>query len=155
MKAWRIEKQKHLSTAKAGEGAKLVGGRWNSEGLALIYASENLSLAVLEIMVHAPHPGARRVERACSAISVADALIEEVLLKRLPKDFGPHTRQDVTKTIGDEWLTAGRSAALLVPSAIVPQERNLLLNPAHPKFADCIWSGFESIKLDARLWSMP
>lgn len=152
MNAWRIEKQKRILTAKTGEGARTVGGRWNSPGLPLIYASEHLSLAVLEVIVHAPNEAARLVERARSAISVPDALIELVLPATLPKDYGPNTPYALTQSIGDAWLRAKRSPALLVPSAIVPVERNLLLNPDHPDFPSISWAAFELISLDARLW---
>jgi RES domain-containing protein len=153
--AWRIEKQTRLATATTGEGSKLVGARWNSPGLPLVYASEHLSLAVLEILVHAPSPHARLVARARARVAVPDAAIEEILVQTLPADFGPSTPLSMTQPIGDEWLRSRRSVALLVPSAIVSIERNLLLNPLHPDYAKCIWGRFEAVQLDTRLWSVP
>lgn len=152
MIAWRIEKKKRLADARSGEGARLAGGRWNSPGLGVIYASQHLSLAVLEILVHAPLPAQRTVARSRTVITVPDALAEEMPLKRLPRDFGPETPYDLTRALGDRWLREQRSAALVVPSAIVPSEKNILLNPAHPAFARCAWEDFAEIRLDPRLW---
>ena len=154
MIAWRIEKKKRIALAKTGEGARLLGGRWNSVGLPAIYASEHLSLAVLEILVHAPEPSQRSVARARAGITVPDSLVETIPRKRLPGDFGPATAYAVTQAIGDEWLREARSVALRVPSAIVPVEHNLVLNPAHPQFGRVAWDDFEDIHLDPRLWAV-
>jgi len=152
---WRIEKQKRVASATSGEGARITGGRWNSPGYAAIYASEHLSLAVLEIVVHAPKPEQRRVARVVSALRIPDALIEVIPPKWVPEHFGPRTAYSLTQAIGDEWLKDRRSVALLVPAAIVPREHNLVLNPAHPDFAKCQWSPFEPMELDSRLWLVP
>jgi RES domain-containing protein len=154
VKAWRIEKKKRIATAATGEGARIAGGRWNSVGFPVVYASEHLSLAVLEILVHAPSPNQRMVARARSEIAIADGQVEVILPRLLPAGFGPATAYAETQAIGDEWLRTKRSVALRVPSAIVPSESNVLLNPAHPDFAKIVWSSFETINLDARLWQV-
>ena len=152
MIAWRVEKKKWIATSRSGEGARSVGGRWNSPGLSLIYASEHLSLSLLEILVHAPLASQRLTARARARISIPDTAIERVTAKSLPPDFGPDASYAVTQAIGDRWIQEQRSAALIVPSAIVPVEHNILLNPAHPDFSKCGWSRFEDIQLDPRLW---
>lgn len=154
MNLWRIEKQKRVATARTGEGARIAGGRWNSQGLPVVYASEHLSLAVLEILVHAPNLDARLVARARAAITAPDDAIEEILPRVLPKNFGTLTPYSVTQSVGDEWLRTKRSVALIVPSAIVPIERNVLLNPLHPDFQRAVWARFEGIQLDVRLWTV-
>ena len=154
MIAWRLEKKKWLAVAKSGDGARFVGGRWNSPGLNVIYSSEHLSLAVLEILVHAPLPSQRLVARARSRISIPDTLVEEVTPRLLPTEFGPDTAYAATQAIGDRWIREQRSVALRVPSAIVPVEHNILLNPEHPDFSKCGWSRFEDIQLDPRLWAV-
>ena len=155
MIAWRVEKKKWLAAAKTGEGARSAGGRWNSHGLSLIYASAHLSLAVLEILVHAPLPSQRLAPRARARISIPDTLFEEVMLRSLPAEFGPDLPYAVTQAIGDRWIREQHSAALVVPSAIVPAEHNILLNPEHPDFSKCGWGRFEDIQLDPRLWLVP
>ena len=155
MKAWRIEKQKRLGAATTGEGARITGGRWNSVGRPVVYASEHLSLAVLEILVHSQTPEQRQVARALAEISLPDALIEAVPRRLLRADFGNHSPRAYTQAIGDEWLDSRRSVGLIVPSAIVTIESNLLLNPMHPAFTKCVWGPFAPIQLDPRLWAVP
>ena len=154
MKAWRIGKNKRLATAARGEGARIEGGRWNSVGLPMVYASEHLSLAVLEILVNAAAPAARMVARSRSAIEIPESAFEVISLHQLPADFGPKSAYAFTQAIGDEWLISRRSPALIVPSAIVPIERNVLLNPSHPNFAAIQWAAFEAILLESRLWAI-
>jgi RES domain-containing protein len=153
--AWRVEKKKWVTAARSGDGARSVGGRWNSPGLNLIYASEHLSLALLEILVHAPLASQRTVARARARIAIPDTDVEVVAPKSLPAEFGPETAYVATQAIGDRWIREQRSVALVVPSAIVPTEHNILLNPAHPAFPHCAWSRFEDIQLDPRLWVVP
>ena len=155
MKVWRIEKQKRLKAATTGEGARITGGRWNSVGRPVVYASECLSLAVLEILVHSPTPEQRQVARALAEISVPESLIETLPRRTLPADFGNQSPLSITQAIGDEWLESKRSVGLMVPSAIVTIEHNLLLNPLHPAFAKCVWGSFAPILLDPRLWMVP
>ena len=155
MIAWRVEKKKWLAVAKSGDGARSAGGRWNSPGLNMIYASEHLSLAVLEILVHAPLPSQRLAARARSRISIPDTLIEFVMPRSLPAEFGPDIAYAATQVIGDRWIREQRSVALVVPSAIVPVEHNILLNPGHPDFSKCGWGRFEDVQLDPRLWVVP
>ena len=155
MKVWRIEKQKRLSAASTGEGARITGGRWNSIGRPVIYASEHLSLAVLEILVHSQTPEQRQVARALAEISVPDSLIETVSRRLLPANFGNQSPLAFTQAIGDEWLESRRCVGLLVPSAIITSESNLLLNPMHTGFAKCLWGPFAPILLDPRLWAVP
>lgn len=155
MKVWRIEKQKRVSAAATGEGARITGGRWNSIGRPVVYASEHLSLAVLEILVHSPTAEQREVPRALAEISVSESLIETLPRRRLPADFGSQSPLAITQTIGDEWLESKRSVGLMVPSAIVTIEHNLLLNPLHPAFGKCGWGTFAPIQLDPRLWIVP
>jgi RES domain-containing protein len=155
VKVWRIEKQKRLSAAATGEGARITGGRWNSVGRPVVYASEHLSLAVLEILVHSPTREQRQAARALAEISVPDPLIEAVPRRLLPADFGNQSPLAFTQAIGDDWLESRRSVGLLVPSAIVTVESNLLLNPMHPAFGKCLWGPFAPIQLDPRLWAVP
>jgi RES domain-containing protein len=155
VKSWRIEKQKRLSTARTGEGARITGGRWNSAGRPVVYASEHLSLAVLEILVHSPTAEQRQVARALAEVFVPDAMIATVPLVLLPPDFGYLSPLAPTQAIGDEWLDSNRSVALIVPSAVVTIESNLLLNPRHPEYAKCVWGAFAPIQLDPRRWTVP
>jgi RES domain-containing protein len=113
-----------------GEGARRYGGRWNSAGRRLLYASSHLSLAALEALAHFDADEMPEDLHAF-AIEIPDALATE----QVPPDVLPvgWPRQEfATRGFGDEWLTAARTPVLVVPSAIVPEETNVLVNPAHP-----------------------
>jgi RES domain-containing protein len=148
--AWRIFKKKHLATAFTGEGARRFGGRWNSKGVAVIYTSETISLAVLEILVHLQAP------KILDAYLLAPVTFDEILVnsiarKDLPSgwrnDPGPSALQET----GDHWVASGASAILRIPSVIVTTESNYLLNPAHRDFRRCVWGKPQPYKFDRRL----
>lgn len=127
--AWRLTKTKHLATAWDGEGAKRIGGRWNSVGTAVVYTSGTLSLALTETLVHLPGG----VLPAFTAIPVefGESLVTDLAPSGMPTDWSSTPPAASTQTIGDKWVTAGTSAVLKVPSVIVPQEFNYILNPNH------------------------
>jgi RES domain-containing protein len=128
---WRIDKPRR--NAFAGEGAKRFGGRWNSPGVAVVYLSEHQSLAALEIFVHL-QPLAPREKYLAYFVEWEAAQMEELPRKKLPPEWRASPPGPVTMQIGDQWVREGRSVVLAVPSAVLPAERNFLLNPAHPKF---------------------
>jgi RES domain-containing protein len=130
--AWRIVKMKHASTAFSGKGAADHGGRWNSRGVAVVYASLTKSLAALENLVHLNPPV--RFKWAVFRLEFEDARVEKFALKKLPADWQVEPPPPSTRRIGDLWVREARSAILALPSAIIPGESNFLLNPAHPDF---------------------
>ena len=128
MRVWRLARRTHA--ALDGEGARYYGGRWNSSGQRLLYTSSHLSLAALEALVHFDADEVP-VDLQAFAIEIPDALAtEQVNVDILPTGWA---RQEfATRAVGDEWLNAARTPVLVVPSAIVPEETNVLVNPAHP-----------------------
>lgn len=131
-RAWRIVKELHAGTAFSGEGAARVGGRWNSRGTRVVYASATQSLALLESLVHL-NPTLLFRYAAISVEFPAD-VVEDLPLKQLPDDWRHEPPAAATKRLGDRWVREARSAVLAVPSVLVPTETNYLLNPAHPDF---------------------
>lgn len=131
--AWRLTKTRYLAMAWEGEGARRTGGRWNSVGTAVVYASGTLSLALVETLVHLPSGilPAYSAQRADFDDSVV-AILEDA---DLPPDWRRDPPPAASRAIGDAWAVAGRSAALRVPSVVVPMEFNYLLNPGHRDFA--------------------
>jgi RES domain-containing protein len=133
IQAYRIVKRKFLSTAFSGEGARLYGGRWNSPGVAVVYTSSALSLAILEWRCHLsqwPAPPAVIIEIEFDASLVWAP-------PRLPTNWRRYPSSKPNAAVGDNWVHSGRSAVLRLPSATVPtdhQEFNYLVNPAHPDF---------------------
>ena len=149
MRVYRICKKAHA--AFDGEGARLHGGRWNRRGTPVVYASESLALAALELLVHAD-PSLLPADLVSVAADVPDSVsIESVAARDLPRDWRRHPAPEALADRGTEWAKSGRTAVLAVPSALIPRERNFLLNPAHPDFRKIRPQAAEPFALDARL----
>ena len=150
MRLHRIAAATHAATPAAafnGQGGLFGMGRWHTRGRLVVYASQSLSLAALECLVHIQRShGIQPFVRW--EIEIPDDLITGVPV--LPPDW--QARLEITRAFGDGWLAAGSSAAHLVPSVVISLERNCLLNPAHPDF-DLKWvvSGPLPFVFDARL----
>ncbi|MEP6685599.1 MAG: RES family NAD+ phosphorylase [Verrucomicrobiota bacterium] len=147
---WRIVKEKHAKSAFSGEGARLFEGRWNSAGVRMVYCSEHLSLATLEILVHT-RPVTIRDKFRAFRVTFDDALMTNVDLKKLPKGWNAQPPSAVSKNVGGEWIKSARSAVLALPSVLVPLERTFLLNPQHRDFAKIKIKDAGSFVLDPRL----
>lgn len=120
----------------SGWGAHLYGGRWNLPGNALLYTAESRSLAAMESLVHLPS-SALPDDMFMMRLEVPDTLSRlELTADQLPPDWQRLSQPYATAQIGTLWLQNQRSAALRVPSVVMPDEHNLLLNPKHPEFAD-------------------
>jgi len=130
---WRVVKRTHAAAAFDGKAAARFGGRWNSPGRRAVYASGTKSLALLEILVHLD-VGRSLPRLVAFTFDVDDRLVEHLLRTRLPRHWRTSRGLRATQRIGDEWLASGRSLVLEMPSAIVPEESNYLLNPLHPSF---------------------
>jgi len=134
LSAWRLTKTKLIAGAWDGEGARKSGGRWNSPGIAVVYSSGTLSLALVEVLVHLPSG----ILPAYSAgrVGFDESMVTAVGPRDLPSNWRDYPPPPDTKAIGDLWVAQGSSLVLRVPSVIVPTEYNYILNPAHPAFAD-------------------
>ncbi len=148
--AYRIVKRRYAGHAFDGEGAKLAGGRWNSPGHRIVYLSEHLSLAALELFVHLGEDAAR-LEWVYFAVAIPPAVTTQTL-NRKPKQWRAEPPTAASMRVGDAWLAAGDSALLQVPSAIIPTESNLLLNPAHASSANVRISPPRPFHFDSRMW---
>jgi RES domain-containing protein len=154
IRAWRITKAKHAATAFTGAGAKACGGRWNSPGTAVVYTAGSTSLAILEMLVHLQAQDL--IQRyVIFEVSFDETLMTTVDPVALPKSWRRSPSPATVQQVGDEWVAEGRSAILRLPSAIVPNEWNYLLNPAHPDFAKITIGPKQQIKLDRRLVKTP
>lgn len=133
MKLWRICRGIHAAGAFSGDGARLFGGRWNSQGVRIVYASSSLALAALETFVHL-EPNLRPDDLVSIEAEIPEGLATERLDPRsLPRKWY-ELRDDSLRNIGDRWIHAGKTVALHVPSAAIRGEWNALLNPAHRDF---------------------
>lgn len=131
--AWRITKRKHVQTAFSGAGAKKYGGRWNSPGTAVVYTAQTQSLAALEMLVHLESTELLH-GYVLIGVEIPASLVQELDRTKLPANWRSEGAASQLRRLGDEWVLAQSSAALCVPSALVPGENNFLLNPSHPDF---------------------
>lgn len=143
MRLWRLARRPF--DAIDGEGARLFGGRWNRPGLAVVYCAINLSLAVLEILVHLD---VELREFPSDYVKIPIEIPRSLKLDRID-----HLPEDLADTIeiGSQWCQAAKTVGLLVPSIVVPEERNLLLNPSHRDFPRLHVREAQQFRIDARL----
>jgi RES domain-containing protein len=120
--------------------------------VAVVYTSATLSLAALEYFVHLDAADAPTDLVAVPADIPDELARSEIAVDSLPPTWRQYPAPDQVADLGVSWLRAGRTAVLVVPSAIVPQEQNLLLNPAHRGFRAIRVGTPESFSFDPRLW---
>lgn len=150
MRAYRIAKKRHVLSAFSGEGAREYGGRWNRPGTPIVYAAQSRALAALEALAH--FGGAeRRIAFVIFEIDIPDELTLRLDVSTLPQDWRSPEPRDATQAVGSDWQSNARSAALLVPSALIPQEYCVLLNPEHPDTARLMVGYPEAFEFDDRL----
>ncbi|HEV8485072.1 MAG TPA: RES family NAD+ phosphorylase [Blastocatellia bacterium] len=148
--AWRIAKRKHAKTAFTGEGARLFGGRWNNPGTSIVYTAQSQSLAVLEMLVHLDSH--ELLEKyVVFEVGIDHSLIAQVDPSQLPRTWRADPSPARARAIGDDWIDAGTSAVLRVPSVLVPPENNFLLNPRHKDFPRLLIGKPMPFRFDSRL----
>jgi RES domain-containing protein len=130
-----------------GEGAKRVGGRWNSPGYAVVYMAQSIGLAVLENLVHMS-----REDFPVGYVSVS-AFIPDGVRILTEGDVEKDIANVGSRGLGDIWLRSSASAVLRVRSAVVPQEFNFLLNPGHTEFDRIVAEPAMPFIFDERLFS--
>ena len=140
MLAWRICRRAFADLS--GEGARRLGGRWNSPDRGVVYAADAAALAVLKVRVH--------LDLDWSLLP-ADSVLVAIDFDALSVERVETPPSDMT-AFGDAWIAAGRSAVLSVPSVIVPESRNLLLNPAHREAGRATIAAIRPFAFDGRLW---
>ena len=151
MRFWRICRRRYASEAASGEGARLYGGRWNSRGVRLVYASTSLALAAVETFVNL-EPNLRPADLVSIEGEIPETLeIGELDPTLLPKTWYA-TRDESLRRFGDEWVRAGKTLALILPSAAIRGERNLLLNPAHADFSKVTLKEPRVFEFDVRMF---
>lgn len=150
MTIWRIASRRHA--ALDGEGARLYGSRWTPRGIRAVFASATLSLAALERFIHTD-PDLEPEDLVAAGIdSGPDIHIESVDVDDLPANWREYPAPAALASIGEQWLRRARTAALSVPSAVIPRERNFILNPAHADFERLRVGTPEPFAFDPRMW---
>ncbi len=134
MRCWRLTSQARSATAFDGEGARRSGGRWNSVGIPAVYAAEHLPMAALEVLVHVDASDLC-IPFMAIEVEIPDHLVEEASLSALPSDWRALPSPPATQAFGDAWLRGVTSLGLVLPSAVIPVYRNVLINPRHPSLS--------------------
>lgn len=143
-----------LATARysddlSGTGAKILGGRWNVPGLPVLYTAENISLAVLEIIVNADRhfipPAYQLLKLSIPDAVECTAITKDKLKKQWKDDF------EYTQWMGSEFLKQNKNFVLKVPSAVVDEEHNYLFNPRHNDFKKLKIAAISNFQFDQRL----
>lgn len=148
MRVWRLTRAVYSADPLSGRGTALVGNRWNSSGTHMGYTSTSRPLAVLEMLVHVARDTVP-ADPILIPIDVPDALVAEA--RELPADWADLPFGTEARRFGDLWITERASVALLVPSVVIPAERNLLINPAHPTMRRVRVRPAEPFAFDRRL----
>lgn len=132
---WRIatDTPNYLAEDLTGAGAKVTGGRWNQDGVSMVYASETRALACLETIVHL-NAGGLPFNRYLIEVTIPDkvwAKAQRETQASLSLGWEAEPAGRVSIQFGTNWVRSASSAVLVVPSVIVPEEFNVLINPAH------------------------
>ena len=149
MIVYRISKCKFIDSL-TGMGAATFGGRWNSKGIHVVYTAATPSLALLESVVHISNIP---VDDYCMAlIEIPENKIAEIKLADLPANWFINPAQDNLKSIGNKFIKDNIFLALKLPSAIMTEDFNFLLNPNHPDFKKVKIVSTRTIPIDERLF---
>lgn len=136
MRIWRICRRPFARKPLDGRGGLLAAGRWHTPRRLVTYTSESLALASLEVLVHCDLD-LLPADLLAIEIDVPPRIkISEVPSSDLPRIWRRHPAPPALQRLGNNWLDQGQTAVLRVPSALVPTESNLLLNPLHRDFRD-------------------
>ncbi len=150
--AGRLVKKSREAEAFSGEGARLYGGRWNHRGTAVLYISDSLSLAALEVFIYLG-PSHRGMTFATFHIEIPDRVSMDSLARdKLPKNWRDEPPPDACKDIGTDWAKGGTSALLELPSVIVPVQKNYVINIAHPDYRFFQIEREDDFSFDPRMW---
>ena len=147
MKVYRISKCEYIEDLE-GTGAARYPGRWNSKGTYILYTAATPSLALLESVVHISNIAISSYCMIC--LDIPENKIKTIDSSELPANWFTNPPIDVLKQIGDSFIKENKFLALKIPSAIMPEENNYLLNPAHPDFKKVLTVYVRNIPIDER-----
>jgi RES domain-containing protein len=150
MQVFRIAKTKYIKDL-TGAGSRTYGGRWNRKGVSLIYTSESRSLAALEFLVHVPASIAPKDLNIVTLDISSQVKPKKLDLAILPRNWRESPPPEELAAIGTEWALSKESLLLRVPSAIIENEFNVLINPSHPDLKLIKLSKPEPFVFDERL----
>jgi RES domain-containing protein len=151
---WRLCRQKYAKTPFDGFGSAQYGGRWNSTGIYVAYASASPSLSMLELLVHIDRDDVPD-DLVFVIANVPNDSIKDVDESTLPANWRAEPPPAELRAVCDTWVQSKSSIGLRVPSVLSPTESNLLINPFHPRIAEVQYAPPEKVVLDPRLFKNP
>lgn len=150
MQAWRIAKERY-ALERNGAGGLTEGGRWHRRGMPVLYAGLSIEICVLEKLVHTGPLLPADLVLVELTLPDEPSLYETAAAPDLPPGWDATPPRAASIDVGMAFLRAGSALGLRVPSAIVPEARNIVLNPAHPRFADASLAISRPFAFDGRL----
>lgn len=135
----------------SGKGAEIAGGRWNSKGKRILYTSESRALCTAEVAVHMPL-GITPQNYYLQSIEIPRCKVIEIDAQKLSDDWKNFPHEVSTKSVGDDFIDENKYLVLKVPSAVVQDEYNYLINPYHRLFAKVKIIKIEPYRFDKRLF---
>ncbi|MFZ1546650.1 MAG: RES family NAD+ phosphorylase [Candidatus Nitrotoga sp.] len=150
MQAWRIAKHAY-ALDRQGTGAHLSGGRWNSPGVAAVYAGLTPEIAAMEKLVHTGDILPQDLVLAVIDLPDDQGLYQRYTVKDLPVGWDALPSSTAAIALGDQFLLAASHLGLMVPSAVMPEAFNIVLNPNHPAFSAVTFNVVRPFEFDSRL----
>ncbi|MBS0366230.1 MAG: RES domain-containing protein [Proteobacteria bacterium] len=133
---YRLGKRVYRDRLFSGQGGLYATGRWTPRGRPVVYTSASISLAVLEYTVNYRRRGWVPASVLGRAMIPGTVRVETISIEKLPANWFAAAPPPQLQVLGGEWLERGQTAVLKVPSAVVIEEWNYLLNPLHMDFAE-------------------
>ena len=150
MFAWRIAKKRY-ALDRTGAGAAIKGGRWNGPNIPAIYAGRTLEISALEKLVHTGSILPQDLVVVRFDLPDEADLYEKPGLKGLPKGWNDSPASPDASAYGDQFLMKGERLGLIVPSAVIPEAENIVINPVHPRMMDVKMEIVRAFTFDPRL----
>ena len=150
VRAWRLSKARYAGDL-TGQGAARDGQRWNQPGQRAVYLGMTPEITVLEVLVHLNGVLSAPLVLSGYDMPAGPGLIATLDPIALPEGWNAIPHGQASAALGGNWLQTGQQLGLVLPSVVVPQARNLLLNPLHPAMAQVVLVHQEPFQLDQRL----
>ena len=151
MIVYRLSQSRYAADL-SGKGAEMAGGRWNSKGTPVIYAAESRALCIAELAMHLPL-GLVPQNYAFVSFKIPDNIpVFELSQKKLPSNWNEYPHPNETQEIGDQFIKENKYLVMKVPSVVVHEEYNYLINPRHSLIQKVQVSDLASFKFNERLF---
>lgn len=151
MQVFRITRKRYESQVLSGEGGRRVASRWNYKGDSIVYTSSSRSLSLLEMLVHMDMEDMRKMDLLICEIHIPERLkIESIPIQKLPEGWNRTPFNKGSQQYWRHFIEDRKAAVLRVPSVIIPEEWNYLIDPEHPDSKKIKVRSCNPLQVDAR-----